>query len=126
MRVRRKAARVEWRRVDGWLAVLKQRCQEQRAAGGQGKPYVVMPDIEPQVLMQERPSDDGEAVDDAGPASPPRSALDRRAERGPRLGRSHRAIALAEVPRGGADRGADGERASRYPALARPDPPPRH
>src|SRR3546814_13255496 len=105
MRVRRKAARVEWRRVDGWLAVLKQRCQEQRAAGGQGKPYVVMPEIEPQVLMQERPSDDGEAVDDAGPASHPRSALDRRAERGQRPGGSNGAIDLAEVRRGVAEIG---------------------
>src|SRR3546814_9246142 len=59
-----------------------------------------MPEIEPQVLMQERPSDDGEAVDDAGPASHPRSALDRRAERGQRLGGSNGAIDLAEVRRG--------------------------
>src|SRR3546814_18665521 len=44
--------------------------------------------------------DDGEAVDDAGPASHPRSALDRRAERGQRLGGSNGAIDLAEVRRG--------------------------
>src|SRR3546814_7973294 len=44
--------------------------------------------------------DDGEAVDDAGPASHPRSALDRRAERGQRLGGSNGAIDLAEVQRG--------------------------
>src|SRR3546814_12576550 len=82
-----------------------------------------MPEIEPQVLMQERPSADGEAVDDAGPASHPRSALDRRAALGQRLGGSNGAIDLAAVRRGVAVSDLYAGGTSRSLALRRHDEP---